>query len=128
MKEIKALIIFIIVIATSIILYKNISGLTSNHNNTCLECLCNNIKSSELTKLKNNNWNIIASTMILNEESFQEQAYYDLISDVFNKIKGAKVISYDLKEYKPGWKISCIILLKNKDKNLLEDEYEYFKR
>jgi hypothetical protein len=128
MKEIKALIIFIIVIATSIILYKNISGLTSNHNNTCLECLCNNIKSSELTKLKNNNWNIIASTMILNEESFQEQAYYALISDVFNKIKGAKVISYDLKEYKPGWKISCIILLKNKDKNLLEDEYEYFKR
>ena len=128
MKEIKALIIFIIVIATSIILYKNISGLTSNHNNTCLECLCNNIKSSELTKLKNNNWNIIASTMILNEESFQEQAYYDLISDVFNRIKGAKVISYDLKEYKPGWKISCIILLKNKDKNLLEDEYEYFKR
>lgn len=134
MKELKNIFVTILLIGVWVIAYKYINIIFLNtKSDTCLKCLCDQLKISELNKLdaevNKEDWKIIANLSIIQDNELEYSSYIDSLYGNFNE-RGfdTKTIYYEIKEPRPGWKAYCIILLKRKQPEE-EDEYlKYFKR
>lgn len=134
MKELRNILILILVLVVCVIIYNYVNILFLNiKSDSCLKCICNQLKFSELNKLDNevneDGWKIIANLAIVKDSELEDSSYINTLYGSFSSYGfDTKTIYYEIKEPRPGWKAYCIILLKRKQPEE-EDEYlKYFKR